>query len=189
MVLSTHFFFPFTLLALYFHFLPIKIELDINLSIIDSSFTKGINYLASLGQVFTVHRGRPQNLQLYGILEVPPQSLTLYFLSLCYTHTQTHTFIQTSFPYDFASENTPLSHSCVLTCICWSIYMHYYSIKLGFPLEVISDTLNYFLFSFFYLLKTLNGIFSVEVFQLIVKNTTLHFSICFMVSPTRLEVS
>ena len=109
---------------------------------------KGYKYLASLGSVFTMHRGQPPNLQLYGILEVPLPSLTVYFLSLCYTHTQTHTFIWTSFPYDFPSKNTSLCHSCVLTCICWSVYTHYYSIKLGFPLEVISDTLNYFLLIF-----------------------------------------
>lgn len=147
MVLST-FFFPFILLAFHFHFLPIKIQLDINLSIIDSNFTKGINYLASLGSGFTMHRGPPPNLHLYGILDIPLPSLTLYFLSLLHTHTHTYTFIKISFPCDFPSETTSLSHSFVLTCICWSIHTHYYSVKLGFPLEVNSDTLNYFLLIF-----------------------------------------
>ena len=147
MVLSTPFFFPFILLALYFHFLPIKIQLDITLSIIDSNFTKGINILLPLDQFLPCTGGNLQTSNFMESLKFLCHPLLSTF-SHSVTHTQTHTFIRTSFPYDFPSKNTSLCHSCVLTCICWSVYTHYYSIKLGFPLEVISDTLNYFLLIF-----------------------------------------
>ena len=86
MVLSTPFFSPFILLALYFHFLPIKIQLDITLSIIDSNFTKGINILLPLDQFLPCTGG---NLQTSNVME--SLKFLCHPLLSTFSHSVTHT--------------------------------------------------------------------------------------------------
>lgn len=90
MVLSTPFFFPFILLALYFHFLPIKIQLDITLSIIDSNFTKGINILLPLDQFLPCTGGNLQTSNFMESLKFLCHPLLSTF-SHSVTHTRRHT--------------------------------------------------------------------------------------------------
>ena len=90
MVLSTPFFSPFILLALYFHFLPIKIQLDITLSIIDSNFTKGINIMLPLDQFLPCTRGNLQTSNFMESLKFLCHPLLSTF-SHSVTHTRRHT--------------------------------------------------------------------------------------------------